>query len=366
MDITSSFRRLVQQQYQEKKQNKSRAALPPARPDILPPRRIDFARPADNAFLGEAYIIARHLRALRQRIVDVRPAYLALPKGARGAEVAAAGVVRVRLSDPERDEIDRGIKTAVREVMAKIQSLGELGEALLDAVPDDDSARDLLRRLVGALDPRRAGANGERTAAAAAGGLHEPASRLSKRDAAAALQGSVLWWLNSRLRTTNQIHAEMQEERLRQRLERQRGLLKHQQSSSSSPPPLDSSSNNNNKVTSVRDEVLQSLSEQQLQQLRVENDEMVGEFENALDQIRDTQRSIAEISALQTQLATELHAQMQKTEQIYNEAVGAVDAVGQGNEHLVEARRNKASARKWVMFVFIALSVVLFFLDWFD
>ncbi|KAJ2690022.1 hypothetical protein H4R19_006453, partial [Coemansia spiralis] len=77
-------------------------------------------------------------------------------------------------------------------------------------------------------------------------------------------------------------------------------------------------------------------------------------------------RSVAEISALQTQLAGELDAQMQQTEQLYNDAVGAVGAVGAGNAHLVEAYKNKASARKWVLFIFLALSLVLLFLDWFD
>ncbi|KAJ2441715.1 hypothetical protein IWW46_003376, partial [Coemansia sp. RSA 2440] len=72
------------------------------------------------------------------------------------------------------------------------------------------------------------------------------------------------------------------------------------------------------------------------------------------------------ISALQTQLANELNAQMQQTEILYNEAVGAVDAVEQGNVHLASAHKNQASTRKWVLFIFIMLSVVLLFLDWFD
>ncbi|KAJ1727196.1 hypothetical protein LPJ61_004707 [Coemansia biformis] len=381
MDITSSFRQLAQQAASapSAQQAGARAAQstsartaqsararnaavsvldekPGPRPDSLLPRRIDFSRPAGNVFLSEAYIIARHLQSLRRRILDIRPAYLNLPKSGRhrrGPAERAGG----RLSDPERDEIDRGIKTAVREVLAKIQSLGEMGEVLLDAMPSDESAGELFRRFVGALDPRKAGSSG---GVQAAGALNEATGRLGRRDTAAAQQSSVVWWLNSRLRQTNQIHAEMQEEYLCQKLERQRGLLQQQR------PAAAAAASPASGARPEQDELLQSLSEQQLQQLRTENDSMLHEFESTLDQIRETQRSVAEISALQIQLASELDAQMQQTEQLYDEAVGAVGAVGQGNEYLVSAYKNKASARKWVLFIFIALSVVLLFLDWFD
>ncbi|KAJ2762439.1 hypothetical protein IWQ57_005798 [Coemansia nantahalensis] len=350
MDVTGTFRRLVQQAASAAAAAAEAAGSREkrtARPDILPPRRPDFARPAGNVFLCEAYIIARHLREVRQRILGIRPAYLNLPAGGAGRRGA-------RLSDPERDEIDRGIKAAVCQVLDRIQALGELGAAQLDAMPADEGAAELLRRLVGALDPRRAGAPSE----------PQPPPRLSRRDAAAALQSSVVWWLNARLRQTNQIHAEMQEEYLRQKLERQRGLLPAKRPAAAAPAAV--AAGDDSGPRAAQDELLQSLSPQQLQQLRTENDSMLAEFESTLDQIRDTQRSIAEIATLQTRLAGELDAQMQQTEQLYNEAVGAVDSVGSGNAHLVEAYKTKASARKWVLFIFLALSVVLLFLDWFD
>ncbi|KAJ2162025.1 hypothetical protein GGF46_001017 [Coemansia sp. RSA 552] len=338
MDLTLGFRELA------------REAAKGAQVPVPAPRRVDFTRPAQNAFLSEAYIIAKHLHSLHQRLVELQPAYLNLPGRSRAlrSTIRTAGA---KLSDPERDEIDNGIKAAVRQMLAKIKSLNELGEALLDNINEDEGARELLRRLVGALDPRKAGNP--------SGGSQV----LGKRDTVAALQSSVVWWLNARLRQANQLHAEMQEQYLRQKLDRQRGLLAQQQRkrkqasqaahAESRQPPED-------------DELLQTLSQQQLQQLQEENRTMADHFEGMLDSIRDTQRSVAEISALQTQLANELNSQMQQTEQIYNEAVGAADNVDHGNQYLVSAGKNQASARKWTLFVFVTLSVVLLFLDWFD
>ncbi|KAJ2091275.1 hypothetical protein EV179_001259 [Coemansia sp. RSA 487] len=270
----------------------------------------------------------------------------------------------VKLSDPERDEIDRGIKTTIRQMLRKIQSLNELGEHAVEAMPEDDESgaveavNVLFHRLVAALDPRNAGASAS----------SKQVQVFSKRDCMAALQSSVVWWLNSRLQEANQVHGEMQELYLRQKLERQHSVLSQQQqitkSSASSLKPAHMA--NMGTKTDDSDEVLKHLSEQELLQLQLENNNLVTEFESALNRIRETQRSIVEISTLQTQLANELNAQMQQTEKLYDEAVGAVDDVSHGNEYLVSARKHQASARKWVLVIFIVLSLVLLFLDWFD
>ncbi|KAJ2343568.1 hypothetical protein IWW50_002118 [Coemansia erecta] len=349
MDLTGSFRKLVQQETSRRQAQLSTSEKPTTRPDLFPAKRIDFAHP-NNAFLSEAYIIAKHLHSLRQSILSIRAAYLNIPTSGRHISSHAKATRGGRLSDPERDEIDQGVRSTVRQMLVQIKALTNVGEEMLDTIDDSDDggARELLRRFVGALDPRKAGKGAE-------------GMQMSRRDAAAALQSSVVWWLNARLRGANQMHGEMQDLYLRQKLERQRGMQQQQQQRQRNVMPADLGSR-----PAEQDEVLRSLSPQQLQQLQEENSTMVSEFENMLDSVKDTQRSVAEISALQAQLANELNAQMQQTERLYNEAVGAVDAVEQGNVHLVSARKNQASTRKWVLFIFIMLSIVLLFLDWFD
>ncbi|KAJ1740740.1 hypothetical protein LPJ68_003493 [Coemansia sp. RSA 1086] len=334
MDLTSSYRKLVQR---ETSNLKSSNEKPSARKDLFPPKRIDFTQP-NNAFLSEAYIIAKHLRSLHQRILEIRPAYLNLPQNTylRGRPSRS-----LKLSDPERDEIDHSIKATVQRMLSQIRQLNELGESLVEDMEDDESPKQLLQRFVGALDPRKAGNK--------ANPMH-----MSKRNVAAAVHSSVVWWLNAQLRNANQTHAKMQELYLRQKLERQQSRLQQPLPPKSEPQD------------DVADELLQSLSPQQLQQLQQENKSMENEFSNMLDSIRDTQRSVAEISALQIQLSNELSSQMQQTEQLYNEAVGAVELVEKGNESLVSAHKNQASTRKWVLFIFIMLSFVLLFLDWYD
>ncbi|KAJ1895815.1 hypothetical protein LPJ66_004359 [Kickxella alabastrina] len=371
MDITSDFRKLARQETTKRQAQLPKKERDTGRLDILPPKRANFSQPANNAFLTEAYIIAKHLRALRERIVGIRPAYLNLQSRQQTRRPATDfhGLGRqsaVKLSDPERDEIDRGIKQAVRQMMGKIQSLTQLGEATLDAITDNndqgiEGAKILIRRLVGALDPRKAGKlPGDTTELASQPGLP---LELSRRDVVAAHQSSVIWYLNSLLQKTNKVHAEMQELYLRQKLERQRGVLSQQQ-----PKQMLSkgAATVSEKQGSEQDEMLSHLSQQELKMLQTENHNMVQEFESALDQIRDTQRSVLEISTLQSQLATELNAQMQQTERLYNEAVGALDDVGQGNDYLISARKHQSTARKWVLTIFIVLSLVLLFLDWFD
>ncbi|KAJ1811386.1 hypothetical protein LPJ56_005814, partial [Coemansia sp. RSA 2599] len=190
---------------------------------------------------------------------------------------------------------------------------------------------------------------------------------LSKRDIVAAHQSSVIWWLNSLLQKTNKVHAEMQELYLRRKLERQRGLLsQRRQQPIETPAKADAAAAASEQAQKSQEEVLSHLSQQELEMLQEENRNMLNEFESALDQVRETQRSLAEISTLQTQLANELNAQMQQTERLYSEAVGALDAVSKGNDYLVSARKHQAGARKWVLIIFVVLSFVLLFLDWFD
>lgn len=331
MDLTSQFRKLTRQQSINSSSTKP-------------------GKDSKTVFLSEACIIAKHLNSLRGRIVGLRPAYLNLQTAKSNRHHAT------RLTDPERDQIDRSIKDTIRQMLDKVQSLNQIGEAALELLEDKDShletARVLFGRLVDALDPRHANNNDGGEAETVKGGMFG-LTKLGKRDTLAAHQSSIIWWLNSRLRTTNKVHADMQELYLNQKLERQRNYV-------NSSKKNQTYTNNNH-----HDELLNHLSEQELQQLQLENESMVGEFESALNQIQDTQRSIVEISTLQSQLATEIDQQMQQTERLYNEAVGAVDAVDQGNEFLISARKNQATARRWVMVILVVLSLVLLFLDWF-
>ncbi|KAJ2231582.1 hypothetical protein H4R99_004082 [Coemansia sp. RSA 1722] len=380
MDVTKDFRKLVTQETAKRQSDVPKTEKDTGRFDILPPRRPDFTQPAKNAFLAEAYIIAKHLQSLRVRIVEVRPAYLNLQSrkhSRRPAASAAAGddslgglgrLGAARLSDPERDEIDRGIKLAIKQMLNKIHSLGQLADATLEKISHEenektDSAKVLLKRLVGALDPRNASRQPDRAADGSVLSLS-----LSKHDLVAAHQSSVIWWLNSLLQKTNKIHAEMQEVYLRQKLERQRGLLSRQQQQqlAGTTNTTGGTATESEQAEKDQEEMLSHLSQQELKMLQEENRTMLNEFESALDQVRETQRSLVEISTLQTQLANELNTQMQQTERLYSEAVGALDAVSQGNEYLVSARKHQAGARKWVLIMFVVLSFVLLFLDWFD
>lgn len=100
--------------------------------------------------------------------------------------------------------------------------------------------------------------------------------------------------------------------------------------------------------------------------LEAENEKMYKELETNLDQVRQTEQSLLEISTLHSTLSRHLAVQASETERLHQEAMASTERVVQGNDYLVQARRRNADARKWVLFFLIMASGVLLFLDWYD
>jgi syntaxin 18 len=80
---------------------------------------------------------------------------------------------------------------------------------------------------------------------------------------------------------------------------------------------------------------------------------------------RAAERAILEISELQNQLMMHVAAQAKETERLYEEAIASTDLVREGNQQLLEAGRQSADTRKWILFLLIVASLILLFLDWY-
>jgi syntaxin 18 len=210
-------------------------------------------------------------------------------------------------------------------------------------------------------------------------------------------RASVLWTLNSLLAKTSAELTELEEERSRRRAERGRTLgqgasreaakLSARNDLSSrakglfgGPNPSGSTSASGSGWTSYPngsglsntaiidpDEppIESQLSAEQLQQFESENNVLLEHMQSQLDSVLSAEKSLLEISALQTELVRHLVQQTEVVERLYDEAVGSVAEVGKANEQLKKAKERGGEARLFLLVFLIGASMALLFLDWY-
>ncbi|KAI9204676.1 uncharacterized protein BJ171DRAFT_599081 [Polychytrium aggregatum] len=109
-----------------------------------------------------------------------------------------------------------------------------------------------------------------------------------------------------------------------------------------------------------------TLSDDQRLMFERENEALLSQLENETDQVRTATRTIQEIASLTNQLGHHLQEQQEMIEGIYEEAQVATSYIQRGNEHLEKAQRHFGDARIWVLVFLLVASGVLLFLDWYD
>ncbi|KAF9274587.1 hypothetical protein BGZ68_000521 [Mortierella alpina] len=110
----------------------------------------------------------------------------------------------------------------------------------------------------------------------------------------------------------------------------------------------------------------QSLSAQQRQMLELENENIVKKLETELNQVRQLESSMLELSSLHSTIQEHLEVQTLQTNRLHEEALTAINHIDSGNEQLIKAGKRNSSTRKWILFFLILASFVLLFLDWYD
>jgi len=106
----------------------------------------------------------------------------------------------------------------------------------------------------------------------------------------------------------------------------------------------------------------------QSEQLQFEEESKVwlAEFQSSIDQIREAEKQVLEISRLQVILETHALEQAKQIENLHEEAVGTTETIKKGNQILKDVKKNASESRKLVLFVLILASSALLFLDWFN
>ncbi|PNP52006.1 hypothetical protein THARTR1_07215 [Trichoderma harzianum] len=311
-----------------------------------------------DGFLKEAYRINSHITSLHQQLQDVRQAYLSTAQPRRAQARFAQNQPRI-LSDREREEVDANAKQMIRELNASIRSL--------------DEAEQLRRETESAIIRKKYTKGLGALGSWASGGI---ASSKSAEHAAAegqALQlggcrDGVLWFLRQRLELCCRTQQDMMETRLRRELEKSRSMLPvgdlaefvptthrfHQQQ------PSGDAFYSGADESSVP--VTEGLTAEQLQMFEEGNQNMMEHYESTLDKVRTAERSLLEISELQTLLVNNLSVQSENIELLVADSASMADNVGGGNKQLKKATQRPSTAR----YTFFAASGLCAFLILWD
>ncbi|CAI5688397.1 unnamed protein product [Oreochromis niloticus] len=108
------------------------------------------------------------------------------------------------------------------------------------------------------------------------------------------------------------------------------------------------------------------LSPEEIQMFEQENQRLISEMNSLVDEVRQIEGKVVEISRLQEIFAEKVLHQEAEIDNIHQLVVGATENVKEGNEDIREAIKNNAGFRVWILFFLVMCSFSLLFLDWYD
>ncbi|KOS18249.1 Syntaxin ufe1 [Escovopsis weberi] len=318
-----------------------------------PPTAQQVSLDAIDGFLKEAYRIDSHIAGLHQQLKDVRQAYLSTAQPRRAQARFAQNQPQV-LGDREREEVDANAKQMIRELNASIRHL--------------DEAEQLRRETEATIIHKKYARGLAGLGAWASGG---PAGSKSAEHAAAEGQAQhtglhrdgVMWFLRQRLELCCRTQQEMMETRLAREIEKSRSLLVAPMGDFAEFTPTHKAKTRHAAEEAPADhaaetDITRGLTSEQVQMFEEDNLNMMEHYESTLDKVRTAEKSILEISELQTMLVNNLTAQSEAIESLVADSMVNADNVEGGNEELKKATERPSTAR----YTFFAASGLCAFL----
>ncbi|XP_013392995.1 syntaxin-18 isoform X1 [Lingula anatina] len=110
----------------------------------------------------------------------------------------------------------------------------------------------------------------------------------------------------------------------------------------------------------------EEISQEEMQLFEQENKHMYEEMNNMVDEIRQIEGKVVEISRLQEIFTEKVLEQEKDIDRIGDTVVGTTENVIEANEEIREAIKNNAGFRVWILFFLVVLSFSLLFLDWYN
>lgn len=184
-------------------------------------------------------------------------------------------------------------------------------------------------------------------------GLRDP-SKLSKKETLVAHHSSVLWYLQSELSDVSSVLYHLQDLRLK------RGQEKRNIASDF----LTKNPTDENSAVEIPESELQTFfTQQQLQELEQENDVLLQEFEHTMERLRDTGKSLADITRLQSEISAQLSIQSSAAEKLYDDALNVMDSLSGGNQQLIKAKSRSSRTARLLFCIFTVMGLLLLSLD---
>ncbi|SLM40749.1 t-SNARE [Lasallia pustulata] len=346
-----------------------------------------------DEFLKEAYTINTHISSLTHYLRTIRQSYLSTSKPPHRHHLSRTNSLQSpttpkihhHLTDAQRDDIDAHSKQNLRNLNAAIRQLADA----------EQLRQDTIRQVAQSKRARQGlGALGRWAAGGVLGGGRDKKSpeeevEEARQNTIKMHRESVVWYLRRKLEEAGEVQRGMMEVRLEREVERSRSVLYKTRgsmaASGSSMPGVESpvtgggmngygdggvgtggwGGGRGGKAAQMeeedRREIERQLSPEQLQLFAQENNEMLKMYEDQLDQIRTAERSMIEISELQTTLAANLDIQSAQIDQLAADSFNTRENVGGGNKELKRAAERKSTAR---MVFFASCGLSLFLIGW--
>lgn len=106
------------------------------------------------------------------------------------------------------------------------------------------------------------------------------------------------------------------------------------------------------------------ISDQEQQVLLVENNDLLQDLQATLDQAQHAERSMKEISEIQTELAMHLHTQTEMISQMIDDVFKTTDDIGGANVQLKQAKTRNRRASNIIVYSSLIIAILLLIYDW--
>ncbi|KAL8735127.1 MAG: hypothetical protein Q9166_001003 [cf. Caloplaca sp. 2 TL-2023] len=338
-------------------------------------RRKGHRPPLKDEFLKEAYSINSHITSFTTYLHSIRHAYLCLtppPHHRLQQQKRFQPQTPTHFTNPQRDQLDAESKSLLRSLHASIHQLEE-AETL---------RQETARKLQAHKHSKRYGFGGAigRWAAGDSNNLDKNLSPEDQweqvgRETLKVWRESVIWYLKKKLEEAGEVQRSMMDRRLQREVERSKSVLYKSRGLSGVDVGLDAPVEVGGKKgmngyvgggavleeEEERRKGEEGLSEEQMQVFREENEGMLRHYEDTLDQVRTAEKSMIEVSELQTTLVANLETQSSNIEQLVADSVNTTENVGSGNKELKRATERKSTAR---MVFFATCGLCAFLITW--
>ncbi|KAF2437895.1 hypothetical protein P171DRAFT_437508 [Karstenula rhodostoma CBS 690.94] len=321
--------------------------------DARPVEPYVFRKENLDEFLKEAYRIRAHIAQLHIHLRSIRQSYLSTAHPPRRRQIARANPASADkdakyLTDAERNELDASAKDLLRQLSHAITNLSHT-EQLRREAESQIAYKKRAKRGLGALGRWAAGG------AITAKSLEEETEE-AKSNTVKAHRESIIWYLQRALEECGRFQSSMMEIRITREIEKSKSVLYKARGTMPAMDDYPGSNGNHSastgyhgKSTQLPEEsstsVEQQLDPEQLQLFAQENQDMLKYYEDSLDQVRTAEKSLLEISELQTTLAANLNIQAEHIDQLVADSQLTTENVGSGNKQLKKATERRSTAQ---------------------